>query len=73
MKINIFCISILLIALFNKCHASSWECVSKIKIMGINKCDTWKMKVPDGWIVSSDPQGSGTINFVPDKEHKWND
>jgi hypothetical protein len=58
---------ILLCLLSSNCFAASWECVNRAAA-----CNTWRMEVPTGWIVSSDnTDNSYAMTFVPDPEHKW--
>jgi hypothetical protein len=50
-------------------HAASWECVSRVA-----SCNTWRMWVPAGWIVSGDTLTSDhtyAMTFVPDQSHIW--
>ncbi len=53
------------------CFSSSWECVSRVIT-----CHTWRMKVPQGWIVSGDNSAGGgeegyAMIFLPDEKHEW--
>ena len=55
------------------CYASDWTCINK----QIGFCNTWRMKVPQGWIVASDNSSTGSdegyaMIFVPDQSHEWN-
>jgi len=51
-------------------HAASWDCIHRSSGM----CDTWKMWVTYGWIVSSDNSGNTyAMVFVPDAKHEWKD
>ena len=41
---------------------AGWECVEG---------DTWRMRVPQGWIVRHDNSYGSTAVFVPDPDHTW--
>lgn len=62
---------LLLMLLTTSCQAASWECVSRMVT-----CHTWRMSVPNGWIVASDNSAGGgehgyAMTFVPDQTHAW--
>jgi hypothetical protein len=47
-----------------------WQCINRNKV--ITTCNTWRMKVPRGWIVSVDNDDRGaSVTFVPDEDHEW--
>lgn len=52
--------------------ASSWECINRAAFT----CNTWKMNVPNGWIIASDNPGGGEhgyqMIFISDEKHEWN-
>lgn len=50
--------------------ASNWQCVNRNP--GVPTCNTWRMQVPHGWLVSTD-NGDNDIAmiFYPDKNHEW--
>jgi hypothetical protein len=51
---------------------SGWECINRT----LGACNTWRMTVPKGWIVTSDNSAGGgehsyAMTFVPDEQHEW--
>jgi len=50
-------------------NAAQWTCISRWAAT----CNTWKMEVPGGWLVSGEGYGSGeyAMAFVPDIKHEW--
>lgn len=53
------------------CYASGWECISRVFT-----CHTWRMEVPQGWIVSGDNSAGGgehgyAMTYLPDPTHAW--
>jgi len=63
-------LSLLLITTTN-CFASNWECINRVVL-----CHTWRMQIPQGWIVSGDNSAGGgehgyAMTFVPDPDHIW--
>lgn len=64
---TIIALSLLLVS--TSSIASSWECVSRLVT-----CHTWRMSVPEGWVISGDTITSDhayAMTFVPDKMHEW--
>jgi hypothetical protein len=63
-------IALLGLLLSQSVFATDWECTNRVVT-----CHTWRMQVPEGWIVASENTvGSGdgyAITFVPDKKHEW--
>ncbi len=61
---------IILILSINTAYAlNKWECVNR----GIT-CNTWRLWVPPGWIVSGDitiGQYGYAMTYFPDPEHIW--
>ncbi len=58
---------ILLFLLSANCNAATWECISAS--LG---CHTWRMAVPNGWLISGTNHGEGfAMTFVPDTGHTW--
>jgi hypothetical protein len=63
---------LLLVLIFSaNCYASSWECINRLLV-----CHTWRMEIPQGWIVSGDNSAGGgehgyAMTFVPDPMHIW--
>ncbi len=60
---------LLLFLITANAHASAWECVSRVVT-----CNTWRMSVPAGWVVSGDSLTSDhafAMTFVPDAKHEW--
>jgi hypothetical protein len=52
--------------------AGGWECINRTALI----CNTWRMQVPTGWIVSNDNSAGGGVHgygmvFVPDTAHEW--
>ena len=47
----------------------------KIKWILITKhpFDTYKLKVPGGWLIMIDRGNASSVSFVPDPRHLWND
>jgi hypothetical protein len=49
--------------------ASNWQCVNHNPII---TCNTWRMPVPHGWLVSTDNGDEDiAMTFVPDEQHDW--
>lgn len=53
-------------------YASNWECINK----SVGFCNTWRMEIPEGYIVASDNSATGGEHgygmvFVPDEKHQW--
>lgn len=64
-------IVLIMFLLSSQCFSASWECIDRVI-----QCHTWRMKVPQGWIVASDNDASGgehgyAMTFVPDINHEW--
>ena len=63
---------LLLLLLFStSVYAVDWQCIDR-KVF----CNTWRMYVPQGWIVASDNSAGGSehgyaMTFVPDQQHEW--
>ena len=54
------------------CLASDWQCINR----SVGMCNTWKMFIPQGWIVASDNSSTGGAHgyamvFIPDINHDW--
>lgn len=65
MKKIIFLLSLILTS---SCFSlGKWECIDR----NIT-CHTWRMEVPEGWVVSGDSSEGYAMTFVPDKNHSWN-
>lgn len=65
---------ILLLLISTNCFAADWHCISRTML----SCHTWRMSIPQGWIVSSDNTGGGdqhgyAMVFVPDATHTWSE
>ena len=63
---------LILLLLTSNVYASTWECLNR----NVGFCNTWRMNVPNGWIVASDNAASGgehgyAMVFVPDTGHTW--
>lgn len=49
--------------------ASSWECINRNATMS---CNTWRMSVPGGWVITTDNNDKDiAAAFVPDPSHFW--
>lgn len=50
-------------------NAAQWNCVTSSYMT----CNTWRLEVPTGWIVSSIGFGehSYAMVVVPDQNHEW--
>lgn len=48
---------LILLLLSSSCYSASWECVSRMVT-----CHTWRMAVPNGWVVASDNSASDLSN-----------
>lgn len=62
---------LLMLVSVNVFAGSSWECVGRMIT-----CHTWRMAVPQGWIVSGDNSAGGgehgyAMTYVPDENHEW--
>ncbi len=61
---------ICLFLLSTNCIASNWQCINGSLI-----CNTWRMAVPNGWLVASDNPAGGedgyAMVFVSDSNHEW--
>lgn len=54
------------------CNASGWECINRNGV--IPTCNTWRMMVPHGWLVSVDNNDHGAaLTYYPDDGHVWLD
>ena len=60
----------LLLLTFNTSYAlGKWECVGRIVT-----CHTWRLWVPQGWVVSGDiptDEHGYAMTYVPDPSHEW--
>jgi hypothetical protein len=62
-------ILLLTLLMCNTAFANNWECINKDGSF----CDTWKMSVPNGWIIISEDRSINgyAMVFVPDPQHAW--
>ena len=59
---------IFLLLISSVCNASIWECINT----NFGMCNTWRMKVPHGWIVEGDHDDHTlAMIFYPDETHEW--
>lgn len=59
---------ILLFSINSAYSLNKWECVDRVMT-----CHTWRMSVPQGWVVSGDNgiDAEYSMTFVPDINHEW--
>ncbi len=68
MKLRKALFALIVITASSSIFASSWECVSR----NIAICNTWRMEVPHGWLVSTDNSNEDiAITYYPDPDHEW--
>lgn len=63
---------ILLMMISINCYADNWICINRSALM----CNTWKMSIPQGYLVASDNMATGgehgyAMVFVSDINHSW--
>ena len=52
----------------NNKKTKCWECINT----NFGMCNTWRMKVPHGWIVEGDHDDHTlAMIFYPDETHEW--
>jgi hypothetical protein len=60
---------LILLLISNNCYAG-WECINRNGL--IPTCNTWRWKVPHGWLISVDNDDHGaSVTFYPDENHEW--
>jgi len=61
---------ILAILISTNCFAvGEWECIDRVFT-----CHTWRLWVPQGWVVSGDTTSSDhayAMTYIPDLNHEW--